>query len=182
MPLFDLPIPELRAYRPDLAVPSDLDEFWATTLEETRRHGLAATFEPVDSGLVVIETFDATFAGFGGAPIRAWLHLPRQRSGRLPAVVEYVGYGGGRGLAHERTLFAAAGHAHLVMDTRGQGSVWSVGDTPDPDGAAGPAHPGFMTRGILDPAAYYYRRVFADGVRAVETVRAHDSVDPGGSR
>ena len=38
-----------------------------------------------------------------------------------------------------------------------------------------------MTRGILDPAAYYYRRVFADGVRAVETVRAHDSVDPGGS-
>ena len=111
--------PGLRAYRPDLAVPSDLDEFWATTLEETRRHGLAATFEPVDSGLVVIETFDATFAGFGGAPIRAWLHLPRQRSGRLPAVVEYVGCGGGRGLAHERTLFAAAGYAHLVMDTRG---------------------------------------------------------------
>ena len=178
MPLFDLPLPELRDYKPDIAVPQDLDEFWAATLEETRRHDLAATFDPVDSGLTVIDTFDVTFAGFGGAPIRGWLHLPANRSGRLPAVVEYLGYGGGRGLPHERTLYAAAGYAHLVMDTRGQGSGWSVGDTPDPDGAAGPAHPGFMTRGILDPAAYYYRRVFADGVRAVEAVRAHEAVDP----
>ncbi|HET9347243.1 MAG TPA: acetylxylan esterase [Candidatus Limnocylindrales bacterium] len=178
MPRYDLPLPELRAYRPELAVPPDLDEFWATTLDETRRHDLAPTFEPVDSGLAVIDTFDVTFAGFGGARIRAWLHLPARRSGRLPAVVEYVGYGGGRGLPHERTLFAAAGYAHLVMDTRGQGSGWSVGDTPDPDGAAGPAHPGFMTRGILDPAGYYYRRVFADAVRAVQATRAHEAVDP----
>ena len=178
MPFFDLPLPELHEYKPNLAVPDDLDAFWAATLEETRRHDLAATFERVDSGLTVFETFDVTFAGFGGAPIRAWLHLPAHRSDRLPAVVEYLGYGGGRGLSHERTLFAAAGYAHLVMDTRGQGSGWSVGDTPDPDGAAGPAHPGFMTRGILDPAAYYYRRVFADAVRAIEAVRAHEAVDP----
>ena len=179
MPLFDLPLPELRDYKPDIAVPQNLDEFWAATLEETRRHDLAATFDPVDSGLTVIDTFDVTFAGFGGAPIRGWLHLPANRSGRLPAVVEYLGYGGGRGLPHERTLYAAAGYAHFVMDTRGQGSGWSVGDTPDPDGAAGPAHPGFMTRGILDPAAYYYRRVFADAVRAIEAVRSHEAVDPG---
>ena len=43
-------------------------------------------------------------------------------------------------------------YADLVMDTRGQGGSWSGGDTPDPgpDGA-GPSHPGFMTRGALDP-------------------------------
>jgi cephalosporin-C deacetylase len=35
-----------------------------------------------------------------------------------------------------------------------------------------------MTRGITDPAHYYYRRVFTDAVRAVEAVRAHDAVDP----
>ena len=51
--------------------------------------------------------------------------------------------------------------------------------TPDPDPLGAPAHPGFMTRGILDPATYYYRRVFADAVRAVETVRSHPAVDPG---
>ena len=136
------------------------------------------SFVPCDTGLSVLETFDVTYAGFGGAPIRAWLSLPRVRSGRLPAVVEYVGYGGGRGLPHERTLWAAAGYAHFVMDTRGQGSSWCVGDTPDPDPVGAPAHPGFMTRGVLDPQTYYYRRVFADAVRAIEAVRTHEAVDP----
>ena len=177
MSLFDLPLAELRAYRPDLAVPDDLDAFWTSTLDEARGHDLAATFTPVDTGLAVIDTFDVTFAGFGGSPIRGWLHLPAARSGHLPAVVEYVGYGGGRGLPHERTLWAAAGYAHFVMDTRGQGSSWGVGDTPDPGATGGPSHPGFMTSGILDPATYYYRRVFTDAVRAVEAVRTHDAVD-----
>jgi cephalosporin-C deacetylase len=34
-----------------------------------------------------------------------------------------------------------------------------------------------MTRGILDPATYYYRRVFTDAVRAIEAARAHESID-----
>ncbi len=177
MSQFDLPLDELRRYAPDLPEPPDLAAFWADTLHEARSHDLGATFEPVDSGLAVIETLDVRFNGFGGTPIRAWLHLPVGRKESLPAIVEFVGYGGGRGLAHERNLWAAAGYAHLVMDTRGQGSTWSVGDTPDPQGGGGPAHPGFMTQGILDPATYYYRRVFTDAVRAVEAARGHASVD-----
>lgn len=178
MPLFDLSIAELRAYAPALAVPADLDGFWESSLAEVRAYDLAPSFTPVDSGLTVISTFDVTFAGFGGSPVRAWLHLPAGVSQPLPVVVEYLGYGGGRGLAHERVMWAAAGYAHLVMDTRGQGSTWSVGDTPDPDPIGAPFHPGFMTRGILDPTTYYYRRVYVDAVRAVEAVRQHPAVDP----
>jgi cephalosporin-C deacetylase len=174
---FDMPLEEMRRYTPTLPAPPDLDAFWATTLAATREHDLAASFVPVDTGLAVIDTFDVTFAGFGGSPVRGWLHLPVGRSRPLPAVVEYIGYGGGRGLPHERFLWAAAGYAHFVMDTRGQGSTWSIGDTPDPDATGSPAHPGFVTRGILDPATYYYRRVFSDAVRAVETVRSHEAVD-----
>ena len=178
MPQFDLPLPELRAYAPDLSAPENLDEFWSATLAEARTHDLAATFEPIDSGLTVIETLDVTYAGFGGAPIRGWLHLPSGRRGPLPALVEYLGYGGGRGLPHERVLWAAAGYAHFVMDTRGQGSTWAIGATADRDATGDPAHPGFMTQGILDPARYYYRRVITDAVRAVEAVRSHPAVDP----
>jgi cephalosporin-C deacetylase len=178
VPQFDFPLAELRAYAPDLPEPADLVRFWSTTLAETRSHDLAATFTPVDSGLTLIETLDVTFAGFAGSPIRGWLHLPATRNGPLPAVVEYIGYGGGRGLAHERVMWAAAGYAHLVMDTRGQGSTWSVGATPDRDASGDPAHPGFMTQGILDPATYYYRRVIADAVRAVEAARNHPVIDP----
>ena len=68
------------------------------------------------------------------------------------------------------------------MDTRGQGGQYgSGGDTPDPVGS-GPAAPGFVTRGILDPATYYYRRVLTDAVRAVDAARALPGVDPHGRR
>jgi cephalosporin-C deacetylase len=174
----DLPIAELRAYVPNLTVPGDLDAFWERTLAETRGHDLAATFAAVDSGLRVIDSFDVTFAGFGGAQVRGWLHVPADATGPLPAVVEYLGYGGGRGLAHERILWAAAGYAHLVMDTRGQGSGWAVGITADQGSTGEPSQPGFTTQGILDPDAYYYRRLYADAARAIEAVRSHPLVDP----
>jgi cephalosporin-C deacetylase len=178
---YDLPLAELETYSPDLPEPADLDSFWDETLAAARRHPMDVTWAPAATGLVAFETFDVTFPGFAGQPIRGWLHLPRARNlavdGRLPAVVQYHGYGGGRGRPHETMLYAVAGYAHFVMDTRGQGGRWSVGETPDPAGA-GPSHPGFLTRGILDPAEYYYRRLFTDAVRAVEAVRSHDLVDP----
>jgi cephalosporin-C deacetylase len=174
--LYDLPLDQLRRYVSGVAAPADFDAFWTRTLAEARSHDLAARFTPVDTGLRVLDSYDVRFAGFGGAEIKGWLHLPAHREGPLPAVVEFIGYGGGRGLPHERTLLAQAGYAHLVMDTRGQGSAWMVGDTPDPQGA-GPHHPGFMTGGILDPDTYYYRRVLTDAVRAVEAVRTFDGVD-----
>ena len=179
---YDLPLAELESYNPDLPEPSDLSDFWATTLATAREHPLDVRWEPVDAGLVCVDTWSVTFPGFDGQPVRGWLHLPVRRTfagvdGRLPAVVQYHGYGGGRGRPHESILYAAAGYAHLVMDTRGQGGRWSVGDTPDPVGA-GPSHPGFLTRGILDPQQYYYRRLFTDAVRAVEAIRTHADVDP----
>lgn len=177
MAFFDLPEDALRAYRPEPDEPADFDAFWARTLEETRRHPLAAAFEPVDAGLRLLETFDVTFNGWGGHPIKGWFLIPRHRPGPLPCVVEFLGYGGGRGFPTDWPLWSAAGHAHFVMDTRGQGGGWQKGDTPDPGAAGDPQSPGFLTRGILDPDRHYYRRVFADAVRAVEAARSHPAAD-----
>jgi cephalosporin-C deacetylase len=178
--LFDMPLEELRTYRPAREEPANFDAFWSDTLTAARRHPLAPAFEAVNYGLRTVETYDVTFRGFAGQPVKGWLLLPRQREGKLPCVVEYIGYGGGRGFPLDWLLFSSAGYAHLVMDTRGQGSSWRPGDTPDPqpDGA-GPHYPGFMTLGILDPQTYYYRRVFTDAVRAVEAARSHPAVDAG---
>ena len=181
MALFDLPLPELERYLPELDEPADLDEFWAKTVADARALDLDVRLEPYDAGLRLLDVEDMTFAGFGGHPVKAWVTRPAgsARDGStLPAVVEYLGYGGGRGRANERLAWAAAGYVHVLMDTRGQGSVWgSGGDTPDPVGHA-PAVPGFMTRGILDPADHYYRRLFTDGVRAVDAARSLPGVDP----
>jgi cephalosporin-C deacetylase len=177
MALFDLPLPELERYLPELDEPEDFDEFWDSTLQEARTHDLALVVEPVDTALIAIDAYDVTFAGFGGHPIKAWLTRPAGVDRLLPAVVEFVGYGGGRGFPHEHLAWAAAGYAHLLMDTRGQGSTWGTGGhTPDPVGA-GPASPGVMTRGILDPGEHYYRRLITDAVRAIDAVRAAPGVD-----
>jgi cephalosporin-C deacetylase len=63
------------------------------------------------------------------------------------------------------------------MDTRGQGSGWSRGDTADPVGSD-PSQAGFMTRGIASPQTYFYRRVYTDAVRAVEAARSRAETDP----
>ncbi|MEU6017596.1 acetylxylan esterase [Streptomyces sp. NPDC047515] len=177
MSLFDLPLDELRDHRSSSVEPADFDAFWSQTLDEARSRDLGARFERrTDTGLTTVDVYDVTFAGFGGHPVKGWFVLPAGTTEPLPVVVEFIGYGGGRGLAHTHLLWASAGFAHFVMDTRGQGSGWLVGDTPDPVGSA-PSYPGFMTRGIEDPHAFYYRRVFTDAVRAVEAARSHPLAD-----
>jgi cephalosporin-C deacetylase len=188
MAFFDLSLDELKTYRPARNEPADFDSFWKSTLDEARAHPLNAVFERVDYGLSAQEMFDVTYAGFGGQPLKGWLILPAQSvrakhaspllQAPLPCVVEYIGYGGGRSLPIDWLLWSSAGYAHFIMDTRGQGSTWSPGDTPDLYADGGNAHfPGSMTKGILDPQHYYYRRVFTDAVRAIDAARSHPAVD-----
>ena len=177
MSFFDFSLDELKQYQPAREEQPDFDEFWRGTLEEARKYPLNAQFEAVDYGLRMMDTYDVTFSGYGGQPIKGWFIVPKGTQGALPCVVEYIGYGGGRSFPHQWLLYPSAGFATLVMDTRGQGSAWSNGDTPDLIDGANPSYPGFMTQGVLDPKSYYYRRVFTDAVRAVEAARSHAMVD-----
>lgn len=178
MPLTDLPLAELERYRPDVAEPADFDEFWSSTLAEARRAAGVVVRRPAATPITELVVEDLSFPGFGGEPIKAWVTRPTGRDGeRLPTVIEYNGYGGGRGIPGERVLWALAGYAHVFMDTRGQGSSWGTGgETPDPHGAPAAAS-GWMTRGILDPHDHYYRRLYTDAVRLVDAVREFDFVD-----
>lgn len=179
MALVDLALPDLERYAPERTEPADFDVFWSGTLAAAREHPMAPRLEPVESGMRTVEVCDLTFPGFGGDPIKGWFVRPRDAAQPLPCVISYLGYGGGRGLPHEPLLYASAGYAHLVMDTRGQGSGWSRGDTPDrASEPLDPQFPGFMTRGVGSPATYYYRRLVTDAVRAVEAARALPAVDP----
>lgn len=190
MPLTDMPLDQLQRYRPVLAEPPDLQERWDATLADARAHDLDLRLQPVDVGLRTVRVDDVRFAGFGGHEVAAWLLRPADAvvgpGGEpgvpdvpLPVVVEYAGYGGGRGLPHERLLWASAGYAHLVMDSRGQGSSWGGGGvTADRGDSGAPAHPGYMTRGVEDFDTFYYRRLLTDAVRAVDAARAVPGLDP----
>lgn len=177
MPVLDLPLDQLRDYRPATTARPDFDAFWAATLAEHAGSESVVDFDVVDTPLATIETFDATFGGFDEQPVKAWLHLPRHRSGPLPCVVQYMGYGTGRGTPVTLTnlLYSAAGYANLIVDNRGQAGS----DTADGDAERRTQASGFITQGILDPETYYYRRLIVDAVRAVRAAAQHPDVDAG---
>lgn len=179
MPAFDLPPAELAHHRPDIEEPPDFDAFWERTLKAAAGAGdPLLSSRPVETGLRLTETWDVSFRGFAGDPVRAWFSRPAGVAEPLPAVVEFAGYGRGRGLPHERLTWVNAGYAHLLMDNRGQGDQYGCGgDTPDPHATA-PGGPGPAVRGLLDPLDYHYRRLITDAVRAVAAVRTLPGVDP----
>ena len=76
MPLFDLPLEQLRSYTSSAVPPADFDAFWERTIAEARALPLNAVFEPVDNYLSVIDTYDVTYSGFGGNRIKGWPHIP----------------------------------------------------------------------------------------------------------
>jgi cephalosporin-C deacetylase len=176
----DLPLADLLDYRSTVVAPADFDAFWAETLAASRQHELAPELRRVVGPLRLVEAYDVRFGGWHGERVAGWLVLPAGRDGPVPAVVSLPGYGNGRGLPHQHLLCPAAGYAVLAVDARGQGARSDEGVTGDSEALGGPQYPGFLTRGITDPATYYYRRLITDCVRAVDLLTSQpELVDPG---
>ncbi|WP_107704509.1 acetylxylan esterase [Nocardioides allogilvus] len=181
MPHFDLPLADLATYLPARREPADFDRFWADTLTAARAAPLDVETAPHATVLPLVDSRHLWFSGFDGDRIHALLIAPSPAvvPGPVPMVVQFLGYGDGTGSPLDWLALPAAGFATLVVDTRGQGArARRAGATGDAAGSASPHVEGFLTRGILDPADYYYRRVFTDAVRAVEAAASLDFVDP----
>jgi cephalosporin-C deacetylase len=86
--LSDLDLAQLETYLPTRDEPADFDAFWQQSIADARKWPLTARFKPIKTYLKAIESFDVEFAGYGGQSVRGWLNVPRERSGRLPCVVE----------------------------------------------------------------------------------------------
>jgi cephalosporin-C deacetylase len=174
--LLDLPESQLRDYRSAQVYPLDFDQFWDETLASSRRFPLDIELTRVDAGLATLDVYDLTFSGYEGERIKAWLRVPAGTTDAIPTIVQFHGYGRGRGDAIENLLWASAGYAHLELDTRGQAWSGSRGSTPDLSGS-GPQVPGFLTRGIEARETYYYRRLIVDAVRLVDAVAELEVTD-----
>jgi cephalosporin-C deacetylase len=95
--LTDLPLAELRRYVPEVAEPANFDSFWSEQLGAARTAARAPEFTPVSTAIRYADVFDVTFSGFAGDPVKGWLLVPHDPAPRRAVVVEYIGYGGGRG-------------------------------------------------------------------------------------
>ncbi len=180
MAFFDLSGDQLRDYRPQVRREDDFESFWRSTLETELARPLDVQMERLETPLTTLDVRDVSFAGFGGQRVHAWLLVPAGAVGPLRTVVQYRGYSGGRGYPWRESLYATAGYAHLVLDSRGQG--WKQPAlrplTPDEHPSAGGTRsPGLMTVGIESPETYYYRRLYVDAVRLLQLAGQSELVD-----
>ncbi|HLT60353.1 MAG TPA: acetylxylan esterase [Microlunatus sp.] len=171
MPLFDLPLDQLRSYRPERDEPADFDAFWSATLAENA-HPLDVITRPEPSPFTGLAISDLEFAGYGGDRIHGWWLRPERPRGRSACVIHFPGYNAGRGYPHQWLDYAAVGASVIVMDVRGQGGGSEFPGATDDPGSGGNAEvPGFLTRGLEERERYYLRRVYVDAYRVVDVAR-----------
>lgn len=171
MPSIDMPLDQLRQYRPSLYRESDFDQYWQTTVNEALRQPLHAELIPYDLPAKNLQCYAVRFDGFGGGRVAGWYVRPQQ-TGKFPALMHYHGYSGRGARPLDLLQFASQGMCVLSMDCRGQN-----GQSQDVSVAPEGHQMGWMTKGIRDPKSYYYRYVYADAVRALEVLAGREEVD-----
>lgn len=168
----DWPLEKLVDYKPESTAQDDFDAFWCRNKAESAKVDLNATFERVEDSLPMANVYDVAFDGVDGVRVRGWFLSPKDQSGPLPTVVQFIGYTGGRDYPHALAPHVLNGFCAFIMDSRGQGGA--TGQTLTTSHGA---QKGFITHGILDKEEYYYRNFYLDTIRAVEAVAGRDEVD-----
>ena len=171
MPLYDKPLSELLVYRPPLSSEPDFEAYWQSTLAESAKTPLQATLERIAYPALGCTVYQVQYQGWRGARISAWYIVP-DGDGPFPGLIQYHGYSGSRQDVFGYLPWALQGYAIMGVDVRGQS-----GDSTDPNHYPGGHVRGWMTLGITDPEAYYYRGVYADCVRAVDWLCSRPEVD-----
>ena len=171
MAIIDLPLEQLREYRPATNGQSDLDAFWHDTLAEAANLPLNAAVETVDYPVDGLNVQRVYYDGWRGARICAWF-IAKSDARSQPTMVFYHGYGGNKGQVYDYLGWALQGYTVMAVDIRGQS-----GDSSDSASYSGGQVTGWMTRGITSPDTYYYRGVYVDCVRAIDFAVNRPEVD-----
>jgi len=171
MPIYDMPLEELQAYKPPLTRQADFEAFWERTLAEAARAPLNAELVACDYPVLGADLYEAFYDGWRGARICGWFLVPHGK-GPFPTLIQYHGYSGNKGEVAPLLIWALQGYAVLAVDVRGQS-----GRSTDPAAYPEGHIKGYMTAGILDPESYYYRGVYVDCVRAIDLVCARPECD-----
>ncbi|MEM2088126.1 MAG: acetylxylan esterase [Thermoproteota archaeon] len=172
MPIVDLPLEQLRVYKPPLTRRSDFQSFWNGNEKLSEEQPLNLVLKRLEYPVKKLEAYRLSFDGFlDKTPINSWFLKP-VGNGPFPALLVPHGYGWHRGTISDYLGWILQGVAVLAIDIRGQ-----FGDTPDfakyPSGSI----TGYMTKGILDKNTYYYRYVYMDCVRAFKVLSEREDID-----
>jgi cephalosporin-C deacetylase len=171
MPSIDMPLEQMRQYKPTLYREADFEAFWEITFREAINQPLNAELIPYVLPTQGLQCYAVRFDGYKGGRIAGWYVRPNA-TGKFPGLCMYHGYSGRAPRPLDMIPYAAQGICVLSMDCRGQN-----GQSQDASIANEGFATGWMTKGIRDPKQYYFRYVYADAVRALELLARRDEVD-----
>lgn len=180
MPLIDLPLPELLAYRGRNPRPADFDAYWDAALRELDTTDPQPELRPSPAlNTRHVECFDLHFTGVGGARVYAKYLRPKNAvaagNSKLPAVLQFHGYSHHSGDWLDKFGWPAEGFCYAAMDCRGQG-----GRSEDNASVQGTTFRGHIVRGLDDPDArkLAFRQIFLDTAQLARVVMGFAEVDP----
>lgn len=171
MPSIDMPLDQLRVYKPSLYREADFEQYWEKTVAKAEDQPLNAELIPYDLPARNVQVYALRFDGFEGGRIAGW-YLRPAKTGKFPGMAVYHGYSGRGTRPLDLLHYAEQGVCVLSMDCRGQN-----GDSVDAVVTSEGNAPGWMTKGVRKPWEYYYRYVYADAVRALEVLARREEVD-----
>lgn len=173
MPIFDMPLDELKKYKGINPRPRDFDEYWERALKEMQSVNPEVLLVPSDFQTPFAECFDLYFTGVGGARIHAKYLRPKNAKEPHPAVLQFHGYTGNCGDWNEKLGYVALGFSVAAMDCRGQGGL-----SEDIGAVKGNTHHGHIIRGLDDsPDKLLFRSIFLDAAQLAGIVMDMPEVD-----
>ncbi|MCC6727787.1 MAG: acetylxylan esterase [Chthonomonadales bacterium] len=173
MPVFEMPLTQLRAYGGTNPRPDDFDAYWDAALAEMRAVDADVELVPYPLHAPFAECFDLYFTGVRGARVHAKYLRPRHAGGSHPAVLQFHGYSGSSGDWADKLNYVALGYSVAALDCRGQG-----GQSEDVGGVRGNTLRGHVIRGLDDaPERLLFRDIFLDCAQLARIVMALPEVD-----
>jgi cephalosporin-C deacetylase len=158
MPIFDLPLPQLKEYQGRNPRPPDMEAYWDAALKEMHAVDSAVELVPHSLNAPFAECFHLYFTGVGGARVHAKYLRPKQAREPHPAVLLFHGYSGSSGDWCDKLHWVARGFTVAALDCRGQGGL-----SEDAGGVRGNTLRGHIIRGLDDrPEKLLFRQLYLD--------------------
>jgi cephalosporin-C deacetylase len=174
MPIFEMPLADLRTYDGRNPKPADFDAYWASALNELAGTDPIVELRRADFQAPFADCFDLYFTGVGGARIHAMYLRPTGKSAPLPCLLRFHGYSNNSGDWYDKLGHVASGQAIAAMDCRGQG-----GSSEDVSRVSGSTFHGHIIRGLQDdPERLLFRQIYLDTVQLARIVMSFEEIDP----
>jgi cephalosporin-C deacetylase len=171
MALFDMPLEELRSYKPERYKEDDLESFWEQKISQLRSTKIKYQIEKIEYIVSEINAYRVVFEGYSGSPICGYYLTPKTGSD-FPVLLIFHGYNGNKGPISLNIRWPLMGYAVFAIDIRGQ-----AGESIDTRFYPGPSRIGYMTKGIFKKDDYYYLGVYLDCIRAIDFLAERKEID-----